>query len=221
MGCHFWQASFARNQKLSFREPCSQHELMPDESEFEYCRCEKCRNGIEFPSSTIGMQILCPHCGSDTTLGSTDSGQNRRRPGKFVWIVCLIIVAVVVGGWVYDQVMISLGAKNSPEFERRMSSLSLESQNAHIARQSYEEAAKLFENCRQLMPQLASEQRIDLGNLALRYAVMDDAEASRPDVLDQLRFLVSSTRTSSGATALLRDLKAAHDKRLDKGLHPL
>jgi hypothetical protein len=94
-------------------------------------------------------------------------------------------------------------------------------ENAHVAGDSYGEAAKLFENAKHVSLLLTDDERKPFMNLVLRYAVMNDAEASRPEVLEQLRFLVASTRTSSSASQLIRSLKAARDKRLEEGLHPL
>lgn len=69
---------------------------MPDQ--YAKCRCQHCQGKLEFPTSSAGVEIDCPHCGGKTVLQA-----GGRHPG-FKWLaVGLICVAVAIAGAILSR----------------------------------------------------------------------------------------------------------------------
>jgi hypothetical protein len=73
------------------------------------CPCKECGNNIEYPESSEGSTVSCPHCGQWTELGSLNNAPEGGSGNGFglgtlaVCLLVLLVIAGIAGGYVYFQ----------------------------------------------------------------------------------------------------------------------
>src|SRR5436190_12450790 len=68
---------------------------MESEESYAKCTCQRCGGHIEFPLSSAGETIACPHCGEEMQLPSSPVAS---RSNSHIWLICAIFCVLVAVG---------------------------------------------------------------------------------------------------------------------------
>jgi ribosomal protein S27E len=76
--------------------------LVMAETNYFKCACKECGNHIEFPASTTGTTVTCPHCGqwTELQLPQKPTAGKSFNPGMAAVIGC-VVIAAGLAGWFY------------------------------------------------------------------------------------------------------------------------
>lgn len=67
---------------------------MDGEENLLKCSCAHCGGHLEFPASTSGTIITCPHCGVETELEDSSSDENSEKRFSTTFLVVGLLVAL-------------------------------------------------------------------------------------------------------------------------------